>query len=122
MRKIEEKMLNALLNGKKFKRNNTQVTKDGSVYLFGNHIADLLFKEKVIDSNTIERVPCGLRIYTVCWWWPTATTASRLNVLTNQFCGCRIGRTKGVFIIRKQDRKEYPLFKSKPNFFAFVDI
>ena len=71
MRVIEVEMVQAVLGRKNWAKDNTRVeVKDGvvEVYLFGNHIADIL--DGIVKTNeaTLAR-------------WPTRTTKSRLKAL-----------------------------------------
>ena len=80
MKKIEEKMVQAVKDGKNFSMSNTTVTVDGDVvrvYLFGNKIYE--------KSN-------GRTIYDDCGY-PTVTTASRLRAL-----GASIELKRGKYI------------------------
>ena len=72
MRKISEDSAKALLNGKAFKRDNTQVTISDNrevsyLYLFGNLIA----KHNFINGS-VSITDCG---------YPTVTTKDRLNAV-----------------------------------------
>ena len=76
MRKIEEKMIQAIINGKNFKQSNTEVK------IFDKYINVLL------HDNRIARIDTTKSIYTMqvssCGWY-SVTTKSRLNAL-----GCNI--------------------------------
>lgn len=63
MRKIEDAMLRALQQGRKWSKGNTRVDGEGNVYLHGNHIA------RNITRGGFEYSWAG---------WQTRTTASRL--------------------------------------------
>lgn len=75
MRVIEEKMLNAILNGKDFHGANTRVEKCDNgvmrVYLFSHCIAKIDLDNKRLLINN-----CG---------WCSNTTRSRLNVILTHF-------------------------------------
>ena len=83
MRKIEQQMLNAIDNRKSWQSGNTAVTirfnGDLSVYLHGNHIADVGAivgadrKFLVVNTETLRR-------------WATPTTKSRLRALGADVC------------------------------------
>lgn len=70
MRKIEKQMMDALRTGRAFKSGNTEVTKDGTVYLHGNRIANRSDSGRmmVLDVHTVKR-------------WNTVTTRSRCNAM-----------------------------------------
>lgn len=71
MRVIEVEMVQAVLDRKNWAKDNTRVeVKDGvvEVYLFGNHIADIVDKEVKTNQHTLAR-------------WPTRTTKSRIRAL-----------------------------------------
>jgi len=71
MRVIEVEMVQAVLDRKNWAKDNTRVeVKDGvvEVYLFGNHIADIVDKEVKTNQQTLAR-------------WPTRTTKSRIRAL-----------------------------------------
>jgi len=87
MRKIEQQMIDAIKQGKDWRKDNTKVVqfyndKDypvvTSVFLHGNKIAE-------IDATTVEIYDGG---------WQTNTTKSRLNAIINTLCD---GRHQGVF-------------------------
>ena len=69
MRKIEQNMLQAVLNCRDWHEDNTSVI-GGAVYLHGNRIAyrDTLTRLWVADAATLAQ-------------WPTNTTRSRLRAL-----------------------------------------
>jgi hypothetical protein len=83
MRKIEQQMIKAIMNGKNWANGNTMVAvvKDGMredayVYLHGNHIAtvlDCLPLELEVNVNTLAE-------------YPTNTTKSRLRALGADVC------------------------------------
>ena len=83
MRKIEEKMWDAVFIGVDFKQNNTEVRVDDtrlvnrpvrSVYLHGNHIADYVPNVGiVVNKDTLSA-------------YPTRTTMSRLRALGVDVC------------------------------------
>jgi hypothetical protein len=85
MRLIEEQMIDAIRQGKDWRKDNTKVVqfyndKDypvvTSVFLHGNKIAE-------IDATTVEIYDGG---------WQTNTTKSRLNAIINGLCdGTRCG-------------------------------
>jgi len=92
MRKIEIQMLNAIYNNKAWQSGNTAVTPrfDGSlsVYLHGNHIADVINSNMIDDmitSRVLEVNKETLRR------WQTPTTKSRLRAL-----GADVSTRKGV--------------------------
>ena len=76
MRKIEEKMVNAIMNGKNFRQSNTEVK------VFDKYIDVLL------HGNLIARIDTTTNPYVMkvdnCGWY-SVTTKSRLNAL-----GCNI--------------------------------
>lgn len=82
MRKIEQQMLNAIENRKAWQSGNTVVTPrfDGSlsVYLHGNHIADVVNSQINVNVYTLRQ-------------WSTPTTKSRLRAL-----GADISTRKGI--------------------------
>ena len=82
MRKIEQQMLNAIENRKAWQSGNTVVTPrfDGSlsVYLHGNHIADVVNSQINVNVYTLRQ-------------WSTPTTKSRLRAL-----GARVSTRKGI--------------------------
>lgn len=81
MKKLEERMLAAIKNEKRFTITNTEVEPVYSVdrkrvlrvnvYLFGNHIATISKHDKTINLHT-----CG---------WDTVTTTSRMNAILAEF-------------------------------------
>ena len=70
MRKIERQMMDALHTRRPFKSGNTEVTREGTVYLHGNRIAyrGETFRCMVLDTDTVKR-------------WNTVTTRSRCNAM-----------------------------------------
>lgn len=82
MRKIELQMLNAIENRKAWQSGNTTVTPrfDGSlsVYLHGNHIADVVNSQINVNVYTLRQ-------------WSTPTTKSRLRAL-----GADVSTRKGI--------------------------
>ena len=87
MRKIEQKMINALRAGRSFSLQNTSVSKrqriaggySQSVFLHDNHIATLEFNhEKAREPFAIMGTLAG---------WGTVTTRSRLNAICREFTG-----------------------------------
>lgn len=70
MRKIEKQMMDALNTGRAFKYGNTEVTREGTVYLHGNRIAyrGETYRAMVLDTDTVQR-------------WNTVTTRSRCNAM-----------------------------------------
>jgi hypothetical protein len=100
MRKIEERMVEAIQTGRSFSLANTRVTaidKTGgsAVYLHGNLIATLKWKYHGLGillrpSYTLELVQCTLA------GWGTVTTRSRLNAICRGLdMACRFGQRKG---------------------------
>jgi len=72
MRKIEEKMIQAIRNKEYFKLSNTQIIRTDysiQVYLHGNKIADI-YNNKIVLSS------CR---------WRTVTTKSRLNAILSMY-------------------------------------
>lgn len=84
MRKIEQQMLDAILNRKAWQSGNTTVSvrneSSMSVYLHGNHIADVDSPTgfTLVNQETLRR-------------WQTPTTKSRLRAL-----GANVTTRKGV--------------------------
>ena len=74
MRVIEVEMVQAVRAQKNWSKDNTRVRveRDGlvEVYLFGNHIADVVDGEVVTNLQTLAK-------------WPTRTTKSRLRALNS---------------------------------------
>jgi hypothetical protein len=98
MRKIEIQMLNAIYNSKSWQLGNTVVTHrfDGSmsVYLHGNHIADMVnsnMVDDIITSRVLEVNKETLRR------WSTPTTKSRLRAL-----GADVSTRKGVTYLNNE--------------------
>lgn len=77
MRKIERLMLGALSAKMDWKLGNTSVTKNGNVFLHGNHIANVIFENGKLKAatniDTLKR-------------WPSNTTKSRLRALGVSVC------------------------------------
>lgn len=69
MRKIEEKMMEALRTRTPMNMGNTRVDSEGRVYLHGNHIANYA-EDGMVEVNE----------YTLAKW-PTPTTKSRLRAM-----------------------------------------
>jgi hypothetical protein len=84
MRKIEQQMINAIYNRERFSNGNTTVSViddvNSSVYLHGNHIADVNSRTGFVMVN----------VYTLRQW-QTPTTKSRLRAL-----GADISTRKGI--------------------------
>ena len=80
MRKIEQQMIEALNARKHWVNSNTMVFSHGSVYLHGNHIADVdpETKKLTVNLHTLRK-------------WPSMTTRSRLRAL-----GANLVSIKGV--------------------------
>ena len=87
MRKIEQQMIDAIKQGKDWRKDNTKVVqfyndKDypvvTSVFLHGNKIAE-------IDASTVQIFDGG---------WQSNTTKSRLNAIINGLCD---GVNQGVY-------------------------
>lgn len=72
MRKIEQRMLQALREHRDWKEANTWVTENGNVYLHGNHIARWYTCAGVVVVGVNESTLLS---------WPTKTTVSRLRAL-----------------------------------------
>ena len=71
MRVIEVEMVQAIRAQKNWSKDNTRVEVQGNearVYLFGNHIADVVDGVLAINEATLAK-------------WPTRTTKSRLRAL-----------------------------------------
>jgi hypothetical protein len=90
MRKIEQQMVSAIMNRKSWQSGNTAVTTrfDGSlsVYLHGNHIADIDCPTGfvLVNKETLSR-------------WATNTTKSRLRAL-----GANVSTRKGVTYLNNE--------------------
>lgn len=69
MRQIEKEMLQAMLSREHYRKDNTEVFSDRTIYLHGNHIAT------VANNGTVT-----VNLYTLREW-PTPTTKSRLRAL-----------------------------------------
>jgi len=67
MKVVEKNMVEALNTNSNYKCGNTEV-RDGSVYLFGNHIATKVGDDVIPNLATLTN-------------WPTRTTQSRLRAL-----------------------------------------
>ena len=84
MRKIEQQMIDAIYNRKRFANGNTTVSViddvNSSVYLHGNHIADVNSRTGLVMVN----------VYTLRQW-QTPTTKSRLRAL-----GANVATRKGI--------------------------
>ena len=100
MRKIEERMAQAIQQGKSFSLANTRVTgidnnQQSAVYLHGNLIAVFTWKYHGLGilfrpSYSLLSVRCTLA------GWPTVTTRSRLNAICRGLgMVCRFGQRKG---------------------------
>ena len=100
MRKIEQRMVEAIKTGQSFSLANTRVTaidnnQQSAVYLHGNLIAVFNWKYHGLGillrpSYTLESVMCTLA------GWPTVTTRSRLNAICRGLgMVCRFGQRKG---------------------------
>lgn len=68
MRKIEQRMVEAINAHDFWKEGNTMVHPSGDVYLHGNHIAHVVDGAAEVNTYTLAR-------------WPTNTTLSRLRAL-----------------------------------------
>lgn len=97
MRKIEQKMVNALRTGRALNLQNTCVAKRQrvaggyfqAVYLHGNEIARLEY------NHTKAREPFA--IMGTLAGWGTVTTRSRLNAICREFTGAaRFSQKQGV--------------------------
>lgn len=100
MRKIEERMVEAIQTGRSFALNNTRVTapdnnNQSAVYLHGNLICAITWKVHGLGvllrpTYSVEQVICTMA------GWPTVTTRSRLNAICRGFgMACRFGQRKG---------------------------
>ena len=88
MLKIELEMVDAINNGRNWRKGNTSVrhTLDGyHVYLHDNRIARIVGREVVVNIQTLKN-------------WPTATTKSRLRAL-----GVDVITAKGVTLLNGVD-------------------
>lgn len=104
MRKIEEKMVEAIKSGKDFHSDNTSVIFSEhygnpylscSVQLHGNTIAEFC------RNGNLRLSDCG---------WQTVTTKSRLNVLLSEFVGREFGifQKRGVwYLFGGEDQHEW---------------
>jgi len=92
MRKIEQQMMNAVYNRQSWQSGNTSVRPrfDGSlsVYLHGNHIANVINSNMVDDVITSRMVEVNTNTLRR---WATPTTKSRLRAL-----GANVTTRKGV--------------------------
>lgn len=95
MRKIEQRMVEAITNGKTFSLGNTRVTaldheNKSRVYLHGNLIAVFCWRVrgKLLNKRyELVRTKCTLA------GWPTVTTRSRLNAICRGLgMACRFGQ------------------------------
>jgi hypothetical protein len=97
MRKIEEKMLYAILQKQCKTMSNTSVvtTRDNDlgvvadVYLHGNLIASIYWNSMILEASN-----CG---------WQTPTTKSRLNSILGKFCNIGIAQRKGQWFFANWD-------------------
>ena len=95
MRQIERQMNEAILNGKDFRKDNTEVINirgNAFVYLHGNHIATV--------GDTLDICDAG---------WQTVTTKSRLNALLNEFAeGCYLFQKNFAWFLGDRDGNKIP--------------
>ena len=95
MRQIERQMNEAILNGKDFRKDNTEVINirgNAFVYLHGNHIATV--------GDTLDICDAG---------WQTVTTKSRLNALLNEFAdGCYVFQKNFAWFLGDRDGNIIP--------------
>ena len=95
MRKIERQMNEAILNGKDFRKDNTEVINirgNAFVYLHGNHIATV--------GDTVDICDAG---------WQTVTTKSRLNALLDEFAdGCYVFQRNFDWFLGDRDGNKIP--------------
>lgn len=93
MRKITKEAVNAFLNGKVFRKNNTvvQPETDGRtfMYLHGNRIALRHANERIIGTLA---------------GWPTPTTRERLNGIARMVNGCGICQRNFENVLDNGDR------------------
>jgi len=98
MRKIEERMVQAMKTGRTFSLGNTRVTAlngdaQSHVYLHGNLIARLSWVKRGVLLRAryhLIEIECTLA------GWPTVTTRSRLNAICRGLgMACRFGQRKG---------------------------
>lgn len=92
MRKIEKEMLQAIMYGENFRKDNTEVdvVPEGSsekfnIYLHGNHIATAYRVGRMLEVDTNRETLAS---------WPTVTTKSRLRAL-----GVDLTQSKGRIFI-----------------------
>ena len=95
MRQIERQMNEAILNGKDFRKDNTEVINirgNAFVYLHGNHIATV--------GDTLDICDAG---------WQTVTTKSRLNALLDEFAdGCYVFQKNFDWFLGDRDGNTIP--------------
>jgi len=94
MRKIEQKMIQAVRSRRDWQSSNTRVDVVGDghiiVRLHGHPIAELIQEDHVLWVRD-----CG---------WQTTTTKSRLNALLRAFCpGCGIYQKDWVWFLSRRD-------------------
>ena len=100
MRKIEQRMVEAIQTGRSFSLANTRVTaidnnRQSAVYLHGNLICAITWKVHGLGvllrpTYSVEEVLCTMA------GWPTVTTRSRLNAICRGLgMACRFGQRKG---------------------------
>ena len=95
MRQIERQMNEAILSGKDFRKDNTEVINirgNAFVYLHGNHIATV--------GDTLDICDAG---------WQTVTTKSRLNALLHEFAeGCYLFQKNFAWFLGDRDGNTIP--------------
>ena len=95
MRQIERQMNEAILSGKDFRKDNTEVINirgNAFVYLHGNHIATV--------GDTLDICDAG---------WQTVTTKSRLNALLDEFAdGCYVFQKNFAWFLGDRDGNTIP--------------
>ena len=88
-------MNEAILSGKDFRKDNTEVINirgNAFVYLHGNHIATV--------GDTLDICDAG---------WQTVTTKSRLNALLNEFAdGCYVFQKNFAWFLGDRDGNTIP--------------
>jgi hypothetical protein len=92
MRKIEEKMIKAVLHKKSWSSGNTQVSSNddkSTVWLHGHKIVTINWPEMSIEAND-----CG---------WATRTTKSRLNAILKKLSGVRLYQKRGTWLVSYTD-------------------
>lgn len=99
MRVIERGMVNAIHEGKDFRRDNTVVVYDevwstGRVYLFGNEIVRFSHMEDPITRKKEILVQPNLETIRN---WPTPTTLSRLRAM-----GVNVRKEQGVVYLNNR--------------------